>query len=149
MYNAIHFYRAARWLYLHKIPFIPKLIELLIFLIYNSKIPYQAEIGAGTKFGYGGIGVVVHKNCRIGRNVMIAQQVTLGGGNRHYPGVPTVGDGVYIAKGATILGGITIGDNVTIGSNAVVTRPVPSNAIAAGIPAKVLRIKDEDEINQK
>ena len=50
MLNAIVFYRISRWLYLHRIPFLPKLITLLIFLIYNSKIPYQAHIGKGTKF---------------------------------------------------------------------------------------------------
>lgn len=89
MLNAIVFYRISRWLYLHHIPFLPKLVTLLIFLIYNSKIPYQAKIGKGTKFGYGGMGVVVH-------------------------------------------------------SNAVVTKPVPNNAIVAGVPAKILRFKDEN-----
>ena len=49
MLNAIVFYRISRWLYLHHIPFLPKLVTLLIFLIYNSKIPYQAKIGKGTK----------------------------------------------------------------------------------------------------
>lgn len=47
MLNAISFYRVSRWLYLHHIPVLPKLITLLIFLIYNSKIPYQAKIGRG------------------------------------------------------------------------------------------------------
>ena len=89
MLNAIVFYRISRWLYLHHIPFLPKLVTLLIFLIYNSKIPYQAKIGKGTKFGYGGMGVVVH-------------------------------------------------------SNALVTKPVPNNAIVAGVPAKILRFKDEN-----
>lgn len=60
MLNAISFYRVSRWLYLHHIPVLPKLITLLIFLIYNSKIPYQAKIGRGSTFGYGGMGVVIH-----------------------------------------------------------------------------------------
>lgn len=60
MLNAIYFYRIARWLYLHHVPFLPKFITLLIFLIYNSKIPYQAHIGKGTTFGYGGVGVIFH-----------------------------------------------------------------------------------------
>lgn len=88
MLNAIFFYRQARWLYLHHIPFLPKLLELLIFLIYNSKVPYQAEIGRGTKLGYGGIGVVIHQNSRIGSKCMIAQQVTIGGGQFSLPGCP-------------------------------------------------------------
>lgn len=145
MLNAIFFYRQARWLYLHHIPFLPKLLELLIFLIYNSKVPYQAEIGRGTKLGYGGIGVVIHQNSRIGSKCMIAQQVTIGGGNSHYPGVPIIGDNVEICKGSIVMGGITIGNNVIIGANAVVNKPVPDNAIVAGVPAKVLRIKDKNE----
>ena len=146
MLNAMFFYRISRWLYLHHVPFLPKLLELLIFLIYNSKVPYQAEIGNGTKLGYGGIGVVIHHNTKIGCNCMIAQQVTLGGGNSRYPGVPIVGDNVYMAKGSIIMGGITIGNNVIIGANAVVNKPVPDNAVVAGVPARILRIKKVVEV---
>jgi len=146
MLNAMFFYRQMRWLYLHHIPFLPKLIELMVFLLYNSKVPYQAEIGKGTKLGYGGIGVVIHAKAKVGCNCMIAQQVTIGGGNSHYPGVPTIGDNVYMAKGSIIMGGITIGNNVTIGANAVVNKPVPDNAVVAGVPARILRIKEINEI---
>lgn len=80
MLNAVFFYRISRWLYLHHIPFLPKLITLLIFLLYNSKVPYQAEIGKGTKLGYGGIGVVIHSKSVIGKNCVVGQNVTVGGG---------------------------------------------------------------------
>lgn len=142
MINAIWFYRISRWLYLHHIPVLPNLITLIIFLIYNSKVPYQAQIGKGTHLGYGGIGVVIHSKSIIGEYVSIGQQVTIGGGNNRYPGVPTIGDNVYLAKGCIVIGGIKIGNNVTVGANAVVTKPVPDNAIVAGIPAKILRFKD-------
>ena len=79
MLNAIFFYRISRWCYLHHIPLFPKLIILLIFLIYNSKVPYQAKIGKGTKLGYGGLGVVIHSKAVIGNNCVIGQQVTIGG----------------------------------------------------------------------
>ena len=146
MINAIFFYNIARWLYLHKIPVLPKLITLLIFLIYNSKVPHQAQIGKGTKLGYGGIGVVIHSKSVIGENCTIGQQVTIGGGNSRYEGVPVIGNNVHISKGAIVFGGITIGNNVTIGANAVVNKPVPDNAIVAGIPAKILRFKEENEV---
>ena len=142
MLNAMFFYRQARWLYLHHVPILPKFFSLLIFLLYNSKVPYQAEIGKGTRLGYGGIGVVIHNKAIIGRNCMIAQQVTVGGGNNRYPGIPIIGDNVNICKGSIIYGGITIGNNVVIGANAVVNKSVPDNAIVAGVPAKVLRIKE-------
>ena len=88
MLNAITFYRISRWLYLHHIPFLPKLVTLLIFLIYNSKIPYQAQIGKGSFLGYGGMGVVVHSKCVIGDRCTISQQVTLGGVTGGIPEYP-------------------------------------------------------------
>ncbi len=80
MLNAIFFYRISRWLYLHHVPFLPKLITLIIFLIYNSKVPYQAEIGKGTRLGYGGVGVIIHSKAKIGLYYSVGQQVTIGGG---------------------------------------------------------------------
>lgn len=97
-------------------------------------------IGKGTKFGYGGMGVVIHSKTTIGRYCTICQQVTIGGGNSKYPGLPVIGDNVYIAKGAIVFGGVKIGNNVTIGANAVVNTDIPDNATAAGVPAKVLHI---------
>lgn len=51
-----------------------------------------------------------------------------------------IGRNVWIGDKATILGGVTIGDNVIIGANSVVTHDVPSNSIAIGTPAKVVKI---------
>lgn len=146
MLNAIYFYRISRWLYLHHVPVLPKLITLLIFLMYNSKVPYQANIGKGTKLGYGGVGVIIHSKSVIGSYCMIGQHVTIGGGNSKYPGLPVIGNHVHISHGAIVFGGITIGDNVTIGANAVVNKPVPDNAVVAGVPARILRIKSEQTI---
>ncbi len=143
MLNAIFFYRISRWLYCHHIPVLPKLFTLIIFLIYNSKVPYTAKIGKRTKFGYGGIGVVIHSDASIGCNCIISQHVTIGGGNSKYPGVPIIGDNVKINHGSIVFGGIHIGNNVVIGANAVVNIPVPDNAIVAGVPAKIIRIKNE------
>lgn len=48
-----------------------------------------------------------------------------------------IGDNVYIGTGAYIMPGITIGSNSIIGAAAVVTKDVPPNSVAVGIPAKV------------
>jgi serine O-acetyltransferase len=56
---------------------------------------------------------------------------------------PTIGDNVTIGAGAKVLGGIVIGDNVTIGANAVVTKSLPDNVVAAGVPAKIIRRIDK------
>jgi acetyltransferase-like isoleucine patch superfamily enzyme len=54
-----------------------------------------------------------------------------------------VGNNVWIGYGACILRGVTIGDNAIVGTSTVVTRDVPANAIVAGIPARVVRMRDE------
>jgi acetyltransferase-like isoleucine patch superfamily enzyme len=56
-----------------------------------------------------------------------------------------VGSNVWIGYGACILRGVTVGDNAIIGTNAVVTRDVPANAVVGGVPAKVLRMRDQPE----
>ena len=136
--NAIKFYNLARYMYNRKIPFLPKLMKGIIFLLFNSIIPYECEIGKKSMCGYGGIGVVIHKNSIIGENVMIGTQVTIGGKSNN-PKVPVIGNNVYIGTGSKILGDVTIGDNVIIGANSVVLKSVPSNCIVAGRPAKVIR----------
>ncbi len=50
----------------------------------------------------------------------------------------TIGSGCFIGSRVTILKNVTIGDNVIIGAGSVVTKDIPSNVFAAGIPAKVL-----------
>lgn len=50
-----------------------------------------------------------------------------------------IGSDVWVGRGACILPGVTIGDGAIIGANSIVTKDVPPNCIAAGIPAKVIR----------
>lgn len=58
----------------------------------------------------------------------------------------TVGSNVWIGAGVIVLGGVTIGDNTVIGAGSVVTKDIPSNVIAVGVPCRVLRqITPEDK----
>ena len=138
MLNAYFFYRISHQLYSWKVPVFPSIVKLFCFLLYNSSIPFQCQLGKGTRFAYGGIGVVLHKRIIMGKNCVVGTNVTVGGRSGHYE-VPVLGDNVYIASGAKVLGPITIGDNVVIGANAVVIKDVPDNCTVVGIPEKIIK----------
>ena len=53
-----------------------------------------------------------------------------------------VGNNVWIGFGAQILRGVTVGDNSIIGASAVVTKDVPANAVVAGTPARIVRMRE-------
>jgi len=52
-------------------------------------------------------------------------------------------EGVWIAAAVTIIGGVTIGENSVIAAGSVVTKDVPANSLAAGVPARVIRSLEE------
>ncbi len=68
--------------------------------------------------------------------VSIANHASIGAGVR-------IGKAVHVGSNATIAAGVTVGDFSIVGIGAVVLKDVPSNAVVAGVPARVLRIKDE------
>jgi serine O-acetyltransferase len=77
------------------------------------------------------MGIVIHTGTRLGEDVVIGHQVTLGG--RELSGAaPEVEAGVYIGAGAKILGAVRIGRGATVGANAVVTKDVPPGATVVG-----------------
>ena len=58
----------------------------------------------------------------------------------------SIGNNVWIGAGTIVLGGVSIGDNTVIGAGSVVTKSIPSNVIAVGVPCHVLRkITEEDK----
>jgi acetyltransferase-like isoleucine patch superfamily enzyme len=56
-----------------------------------------------------------------------------------------VGSNCWIGYGACILRGVTVGDNAIIGTSTVVTKDLPANVVAGGVPARILRVRDEPE----
>jgi len=136
--NLIKLYKMANFLHKNKIPLLPKIIYYIQFLLFNSSVPSKCSIGEGTKFAYGGIGVVIHERAVIGKKCIIGQGVTIGGKSHIYE-VPNIGNNVYIGAGARVLGNVEIGDDVVIGANSVVVKTVPSNCIVAGIPATIIK----------
>ena len=128
-------YKIANTLYGHHIPLLPFIIRQFMRGVFSAIIPYEAKIGKNVHFGYNGLGIVIHRKCVIGDNVLFYQQVTLGGGRGD--GVPVIGSNVVLGAGAEVIGNVTIGDNAKIGANAVVLTDVPAYATAVGVPAKI------------
>lgn len=105
-------------------------------LLIGADIPKRTRIGKGLRLPHGGRGVILHPETVIGEDVTIYHRVTIGvrgTSNR----APTIGDGVYIGTGATIIGEISVGENAHIGAGAVVIDNVPPNTTATGVPARV------------
>ena len=98
---------------------------------------YDSEIGPGFCIVHKG-GVRVVSGVRMGENVTINCQVTIGRSMLGRHDAPIIGNNVHISIGARILGNVSIGDNVLIGANAVVLDDIPPNGIAVGVPARFI-----------
>lgn len=137
--------------------------------IYNFVHLYGCDIGDNTKIGtFVEIqkGAKIGKNCKIQSHTFICEGVTIEDNvfighnvtfiNDMYPRATTadgmlqteadwqclptlVKRGASIGSSATLLCGITVGENAIIGAGSVVTKDVPTNAIVAGNPARVMR----------
>jgi acetyltransferase-like isoleucine patch superfamily enzyme len=57
-----------------------------------------------------------------------------------------VGHNVWIGYGVAILRGVTVGDNCVLGTSTIVSRDVPANAVAAGVPVRVIRMRQEPRV---
>lgn len=107
----------------------------------NIIIGKNVFINSGCRFQDQG-GISIGDDSLIGHNVVLA---TLNHGfapnerkNMH-PAPIVIGKNVWIGANATVVPGVTIGDNAIIAAGAVVTKDVPSNTVAGGIPAKVIK----------
>ena len=131
---------------------------------YESKNRYLrrqgANIGAGTRlicsvgsFGSEPYLVSVGENCLIaaechfythdGGVKVLSDLNYFDGGRMDIMAPITIGNNVYVGTGAAFLPGVTVGDNVVIGAHAVVTHDIPSNSVAVGIPARVIKSIEE------
>lgn len=104
---------------------------------------YPNTIGPGFRIYHAGDFVHVGPNVRIGRNCTMLPGVVFGNKSETPDNtLVVVGDNCYFGLGVKILGAVKFGNNVTIGANAVVTKNIPDNAIVGGIPAKIIKYKN-------
>ena len=115
------------------------------------------EIGAKTVFGQE-CTISAYKRVRIGEQCVIADRAMFIDFDHGvveverpirvqgiYKRECVVGSNVWIGYGACILRGVRVGDNSIIGSNCVVTKDVPANAVVAGVPARIVRMREAPE----
>lgn len=139
--QALISHRIAHKLAYWGVPFIPRFISYLTRIITGIEIHPKAQIGNRFFIDHGE-GVVIGETTIIGDDVLIYQQVTLGGtGNEHGKRHPTIGNNVIIGAGAKVLGNITIGDNTRVGAGSVVVDDVPEHCTVVGVPGRVVQQK--------
>lgn len=138
-------YNLSRKIYLKNIPLIPKLLRAFNRIVFTCDIPYKADIHETVSFPHNGLGVVINDTAKIGENSKIMNHVTIGGNLdkvRELDGkkihAAQIGTNVLVGSGATLLGPIIIGNGSKIGAGAVITKDVPENSIAVGVPAKLI-----------
>lgn len=91
------------------------------------------------------VGIVIGDGVRIASGSVVYQNVTLGGariGDAQMGKYPQIGRNCTLFAGATVLGAVIVGDGCIVGANAVVTKTIPANHVAVGIPARFHKIKD-------
>ena len=97
----------------------------------------KVEIGDDTIFGPG---VSIHAENHNFKD--LDRTIRLQGATRK--GIK-IGKNCWIGSKVIILDGVNIGDNVIIGAGAVVTKDIPDYAIAAGVPAKIIKMRKEEK----
>jgi acetyltransferase-like isoleucine patch superfamily enzyme len=109
------------------------------------------ELGDGVNIGFHSE-VFSASRVRVGDHGLFAAYTYLVGGGHRFDDAdrPVIeqertsrgielGHNVWLGAGATVLDGVRIGDHVVVGAGAVVTGDLPDGAVAAGIPARVVR----------
>ena len=110
-------------------------------IMMGAVINIGAVIGPGTMIDMGAIlggRATVGKNCHIGAGAVLAGVIE--------PASATpviVEDGVLVGANAVVIEGVHVGKNAVVAAGAVVIEDVPENAVVAGCPARVVKMKDE------
>ncbi|MEI8314497.1 MAG: serine acetyltransferase [Verrucomicrobiota bacterium] len=139
---ATMFYRASQFCYRHHLGLLGAILNQLNPILTHAVIGRRAEFGPGLIVMHS-IGLVVNTGVRAGTHCTIENGVTIGAEKGR---APVLGNHVYIGSGARIIGGVTVGNHVRIGANAVVIKDVPDYATVVGIPARVVRISNQQLI---
>ncbi len=136
------------WLWNHGCQSIARLSSQITRFITGVEIHPAAVIGKRFFIDHA-MGVIIGETTIIGDDVTLYQGVTLGGtgketGKRH----PTLGNGVLVGVGASVLGNVYVGDNSKVGGGAVVVNDVPPNCTVVGVPGRIV-VRDGERVAEE
>lgn len=136
------FYPEFRNLFYYRVRKVSKILAKILSFIAHP-LPLLSikvkHLGGGCFIQHGGSTRIGGEF--IGDNFWINQNATVGYSNS--TDSPKILDNVHVSTGAVVIGGITVGDNAIIGANAVVVKDVPANAVVGGVPAKIIKYRDD------
>lgn len=139
--HAIGIYRLAHYLHAELgLVFVARLLSNFARFLTGVEIHPAARIGRRFFIDHG-TGVVIGETAEVGDDCVLFHNVTLGGtgkhrGKRH----PTIGNGVLIGTGATLLGPIHVGNCAKVGAGSFIRmHDVPPSCTAAGMPARIVK----------
>lgn len=147
-FQAVLLYRISHHLYQRGWIYLPWFLSRLSLAITGAEIEFNAEIGPGMFVAHP-VGIVVGRGTVIGSDVTLFQGVTFGVRSWHPDQIrkfPRVGNKCFFFSGAAVVGDVTIGDECIVGAHAVVTRDVPSGAMALGVVAEIYPGKGREAI---
>jgi acetyltransferase-like isoleucine patch superfamily enzyme len=114
-----------------------------------STLVEGATIKIGANCGFSGTVIASALRVEIGDNVMCGANTLINDTDWHTddprtgPDAPvTISSGVWLGVNVTVMKGVTIGENTLVAAGSVVTKSLPANVIAGGVPAKVIRQLD-------
>jgi acetyltransferase-like isoleucine patch superfamily enzyme len=135
-----------------------KYVSKTFYMVGRSRISNDLHAEA---YSYIGDNCFIGPKVRIGRYTMLASNVTIRGGDHIFtdPNKPIIfsgrpnlqktiiGEDVWVGMSSIIMAGVTIGDGAIIGAGSIVNKDIPPYAIFAGVPAKIVKMRfNEDEI---
>ncbi len=118
-----------------------------------STLKEGAQIMIGSNCGFSGTVIASALKVEIGDNVMCGANTLINDTDWHSddprtgPDAPVIiGSGVWLGVNVTVMKGVVIGENTLVAAGSVVTKSLPANVIAGGVPAKIIRQLDAVQV---